>query len=348
MADSVSVIIPAYNCASSIIVAVRSVLSQSKKNWELIIVDDHSTDKTWEVISELAKLDGRIKIIKTKMGKGASAARNTGIKLASFEYIFFLDSDDKIHRDCLMLLSNALVEHQADIAVSNQVHIKKAVRKDVVFFLENTLLDKRQIDEYIQYYSYAPYSRYMFVHCWGRIYLKSVIEKAGIEFNHELSQFEDVNFNLQYLSTISKCVVVKEKLYEYVVGDNQNSMSFKTGSCGNIVNALWLAFKPLDSFFGVGLSGDAVRKVKINAIGGMLMVIILRLCRNFMHTFEFKNIKIILDISSSAVFLDFVNQRKPLKGESKILYWSSRSKIPACVVIAGMIRVLYLKIRHGY
>jgi len=92
----VSVIIPTYNRAHLIGRAIQSVLNQTYQDFELIVVDDGSTDNTNEVIKEFSQKDKRILYIKHDKNKGGSAARNTGIKAARGEYIAFQDSDDEM------------------------------------------------------------------------------------------------------------------------------------------------------------------------------------------------------------------------------------------------------------
>lgn len=96
----ISVIIPSYNRADILPRAISSVLEQTYSNFELIIVDDASTDTTEAVISNIK--DERIKYIKHEKNSNGSVARNTGIKNASGEYIAFLDSDDEWHKDKLL------------------------------------------------------------------------------------------------------------------------------------------------------------------------------------------------------------------------------------------------------
>jgi len=91
----VSVIIPTYNRAELLPRAIQSVLNQTFQDFEIIVVDDSSTDNTEEVIKEFQEQDKRIKYIKHDKNKGGSAARNTGIKVAQGEYIAFQDSDDE-------------------------------------------------------------------------------------------------------------------------------------------------------------------------------------------------------------------------------------------------------------
>lgn len=92
--ELVSIIIPAYNCTDFIAESIRSVLAQTYTNWELIIVDDCSTDNTWSVLEKQAAIDPRIRIFRLPQNAGAGQARNKGIEEAKGRYIAFLDGDD--------------------------------------------------------------------------------------------------------------------------------------------------------------------------------------------------------------------------------------------------------------
>ncbi|HFD4037848.1 TPA: glycosyltransferase family 2 protein [Vibrio parahaemolyticus] len=90
----VSIIMPSYNSEGTILESIQSVLSQTYKNWELIIVDDRSTDNTWQVIQTYADKYDNIRIYQNKENLGAGASRNFAIKKAKGRFIAFLDSDD--------------------------------------------------------------------------------------------------------------------------------------------------------------------------------------------------------------------------------------------------------------
>lgn len=99
--DLVSVVMPAYNCSQYIGEAIESVQRQTFSNWELIIVDDCSTDNTCEVINNYALTDKRIKIIKQTHNGGAAKTRNTALEIAKGQFVAFLDSDDKWKKEKL-------------------------------------------------------------------------------------------------------------------------------------------------------------------------------------------------------------------------------------------------------
>lgn len=97
----VSVIMPAYNAEKYIEEAISSVVSQTHENWELLILDDCSTDRTVEIAERFAGLDARIRLLRNPQNMGVAKTRNRGLDLAQGEWIALLDSDDVWHRDKL-------------------------------------------------------------------------------------------------------------------------------------------------------------------------------------------------------------------------------------------------------
>lgn len=123
-ADLISVIIPAYNVKPYIEECVDSVLNQKYGNFEIIIVDDGSTDGTGELCDELCKSDSRIRVIHKK-NEGPSAARNIGVQSAKGSYISFVDSDDKVSSDYLNVLYENAIRFNADVSQCGFVRFEK-------------------------------------------------------------------------------------------------------------------------------------------------------------------------------------------------------------------------------
>lgn len=116
----VSIIVPVFNRAHLVFDALDSILSQTYSNWECIVVDDGSTDNTWDVIDSYAKKDSRIKIFKRdRLPKGAPTCRNIGVEKSSADYIMFLDSDDILFTYCLKCRMEYVSNH---------------AEKDIIFF----------------------------------------------------------------------------------------------------------------------------------------------------------------------------------------------------------------------
>lgn len=110
----ISVIVPVYNVQDYVVRCIKSVQNQTLRDFELLLIDDGSTDLSGNLCDNISRFDERIRVIHKKNG-GLSDARNTGINLAKGQYIFFVDSDDWIDNDTLELLWNIALEEDADI-----------------------------------------------------------------------------------------------------------------------------------------------------------------------------------------------------------------------------------------
>jgi glycosyltransferase involved in cell wall biosynthesis len=119
----VSVIMPCYNASNTISISIESVLKQSYKNIELIIIDDFSTDNSLSIISNFQKIDERIKLLKNKFNKGVAYSRNQGIEKASGSYIAFLDSDDYWDLNKIYIQMNYMNDNDCDITFTSYYRI---------------------------------------------------------------------------------------------------------------------------------------------------------------------------------------------------------------------------------
>lgn len=116
--DKVSVIVPVYNKEKELERCLLSIVTQTYKDLEIIVVDDGSTDGSYDVYTEFANKDKRIKIIR-KRNEGVDCARHDGIKRASGDYVTFVDSDDYLHNKAIELLITALKINNADVSFGN-------------------------------------------------------------------------------------------------------------------------------------------------------------------------------------------------------------------------------------
>ena len=129
----VSVVVPIYNVELYLKECVASILSQTYKNIEVILVDDESPDLCGKICDDYAAMDGRIKVVHKKNG-GLSDARNAGMKVATGDLITFVDSDDYISKNFVKILFEAMSENNSDIAIAN---MKRTSRRDD----KNTVID---------------------------------------------------------------------------------------------------------------------------------------------------------------------------------------------------------------
>lgn len=133
----VSIIMPLYNYGRFLNAAVDSVLSQTYANWELIIVDDCSTDDSFAIAQDLAKKDNRIIAYRLDRNGGTSAARNKGLDMAKGEFVAFLDSDDEYDPNYLESQLDLLIKNNADIAVAS--YRRKAPQSTTDFIVPDVI-----------------------------------------------------------------------------------------------------------------------------------------------------------------------------------------------------------------
>ena len=128
MIPLISIVIPVYKVEKYLIKCVDSVVNQTYKNLEIILVDDGSPDNCGKICDEYARIDKRIIVIHKENG-GLSSARNAGIEICKGDYLFFIDSDDWISDDCIEYLYNSIFADDSDCAVTNLMFINEETGK---------------------------------------------------------------------------------------------------------------------------------------------------------------------------------------------------------------------------
>ena len=213
--DKVSVIIPAYNCVSSIEKCIKSIIEQSYKNIEIIIIDDGSTDKTGLIIDELSKMDNRIIVIHQK-NAGVSVARNKGIDIATGKYIMFIDSDDWIESTCVSEVVCAIKEKKVDIVRFN--YIKEDLNKSCnqkMYDLSNEIFKGNEVisEKVISHLLYTKNSIPNYVMLL--IINSKLLKDNKIYFNKDLYMMEDVYFYQELLHHTNSIYFLDRCLYHY-------------------------------------------------------------------------------------------------------------------------------------
>ena len=123
MQKLISIIIPIYDVQCYLRKCIDSVINQTYKNLEIILVDDESPDNCGEICEEYAKKDNRIKVIHKKNG-GLSSARNAGLDVCTGEYVSFIDSDDFVEETYIEELCNMIEKNEADISMANRYKVQ--------------------------------------------------------------------------------------------------------------------------------------------------------------------------------------------------------------------------------
>ncbi|NVC92205.1 glycosyltransferase family 2 protein [Vibrio natriegens] len=140
--DVVSIIMPTYNSEQTVVESIQSVLSQTYKNWELIIVDDRSTDNTWQVIQTYAEKYDNIRVYQNKENLGAGASRNLAIEKAKGRFIAFLDSDDLWTENKLSEQISFMIENNYPLTYTHYTRFNSDEELNVVTAPEYTTYKK--------------------------------------------------------------------------------------------------------------------------------------------------------------------------------------------------------------
>ena len=228
--DLVSVIIPVYNAEKFIERCINSVLKQDYSNYEIILVNDGSSDKSNVILQQFAKRHTHIKLIEQK-NQGVSAARNIGIKNSSGDWIVFIDSDDYIDYRFLSILVFYAKNYSADIVASEYYTCIDKTFKHSKFLNVNKVSCYSTTKEHINLVKSCIESRtYGNTNGptnlgvpWAKLYKRrTIIDEA---FDTKLTHMEDTIFNINAIMNSKKIVYIPEPLYYYVIHANSTVRS---------------------------------------------------------------------------------------------------------------------------
>ena len=215
---TVSIILPIYNAESVISRCIDSILKQNYKDFELILVDDGSRDRSGAICDAYASGDDRIHVIH-KENTGVSDSRNIAISRAKGTYLQFVDGDDWIAPEATGLLVAAASTHDCDLVISDFYRVidnRIAHKGDIQ---EEGLLSR---EEFASYMLEKPADYYYGV-LWNKLYKKSLIDKYCLMMNADISWCEDFMFNLEYICHTRNIYVMRIPIYYYV--KTKNSLS---------------------------------------------------------------------------------------------------------------------------
>ena len=202
-----SIIVPIYNTGIYLHKCLKSVLSQTLDDFELILIDDGSKDESGKICDEYAQKDSRVRVIH-KENQGVSIARNTGIKEAKGEYIGFIDSDDWIDKDMYKKMYSKALEHNADIVIcdAKTVYDNKVDELDTINSLaESIMLKKSDVSPKIL--------KEIAGSTWRCVYKRDIIIDNEILFPEGMPLSEDRVFNILAMGYSNSIYYIKEAFY---------------------------------------------------------------------------------------------------------------------------------------
>ena len=258
----VSIIIPVYNIEKYIKKCVKSLLEQTYQNFEIIIINDGSTDRSGEICEQCKECDSRIKVIH-KNNTGVSEARNIGIQKAQGDFIVFVDGDDYVSGDYISILLEGILIDNVDLFCADFFIVNEG--NAVTHSLntnESIVLSRNQAIDML------GDKRYFQGYLWNKIFIRQVILDNNIFFHKDIKIWEDMLFCLEYIKCINRIGYIKKPIYYYVQRDYSAVNSPNT----------WLSFGYLDSIkliweeiqFHNGEFKEYIRNFYANALVGSL------------------------------------------------------------------------------
>lgn len=222
----ISIIIPVYNAERYIRRCIESVLSQTYKEIQVILINDGSTDNTLPILEEYSRSDSRIQLI-NKDNSGVSKTRNIGIDISDGEYIGFVDADDYLEPEMYEKLYNAIKKTAADVACCGYYQdfdtYKYEISVDDSLLADNkTYYELCGTNNILGQYFRQDIRSGIGDGNWNKLFRKDII--SGIRYDNTL-YCEDVDFQIKVFEKCKKVVCIKEMLYHYV--DNSFSATKK-------------------------------------------------------------------------------------------------------------------------
>ena len=212
----ISVIVPVYNCKKYLPKCIESIITQDEKEWELLLIDDGSTDGSEVMCDSFAAQDRRIKVIHQE-NRGVSHARNHGLDLAEGEYICFADADDWIAPQFFSKMLRAAKREKADIVQCSYYEVRgeqlkkgKGTEDDVVS--GNYEAVKQLLEDRVTIYA-----------VWNKLFARRLLD--NLRFQTKLALHEDACFCLEAYGRAEKSVLLKDALYFYLQMENSAAHS---------------------------------------------------------------------------------------------------------------------------
>lgn len=215
----ISIIVPIYNAEKYLEECIQSIILQSYKNLEIILIDDGSNDNSGKICDEYALLDSRIQVIHQKNG-GSVVARKSGLKIAKGRYIGFVDADDYIDANMFEVLYSKIAEYDVDFVESGIIVGEK---KD--YMVDAYIVDFQKNDN-LSYFLHNIFDKCNIHFClWSKLFRCDVIKEAYMQLPDYQSYGEDLLCLCHYLLNCKKFYICNDAFYHYRVYDG--SMSHK-------------------------------------------------------------------------------------------------------------------------
>lgn len=263
-----SVIVPVYNVEEYLHVCLNSIIKQSFSDFEVICIDDASTDSTPEILDYFSKKDSRIKVFRNEYNRGPGYSRNRGLDIAMGKYILFLDGDDWLSLDAFRRLIPELEKNNLDILIF----------KSIVYYEDSSDFG---MERYYEMEFMTKFDHKVFTHwdvekkrllsiptaVWNKLYLKSFLDKNNIRFMNENCIHEDNPFTAKVIINANRISVFNDYFYNR----RRRPQSITTLTNEKVFDIFKIVFLIVDAFLENKDIYEYYKKELLNYIFGSIL-----------------------------------------------------------------------------
>lgn len=262
--SKVSIVAPVYNIGKYLPSFIDSVIVQTYPNWELLLVDDGSTDESGHICDDYLRIDSRIRVIH-QPNEGVSSARNAGIKEASGDWLLLPDADDFLSRDALETLLSYAKEDVDLVCAAYTRYVQGELVPERVI----SETKKVSVSEYVDEIGCLTGARNIDRYCWNKLFRLSLIKSHNILFHEGLSNCEDILYVYQYLSRCPQEIqCVSYKMYTYFRRSTGAAMSLLktyTPKSGGKFMAMTMCYDLLEQMEASQVTKERMRREILNS-----------------------------------------------------------------------------------
>lgn len=240
MSVQFSIIVPVFNCIEYLPACIDSILAQSEKSFELILIDDGSTDGSSDLCDQLLERDPRIKVYHKENG-GASSARNYGLAQSCGEYTLFIDGDDTIDSDLLSVVSAQCAAYKNDLVVFGMAfdfyqNSDFKERTNILSVSHKGVVKKEELlASYDSYFRDNALSS-----ACNKVFSSEMIRSHFLRFNEQMTLYEDLDFVLRYLFFCREILFLDHAFYHYRIIKSTSQKHSRFGSVDSLVHNIAL------------------------------------------------------------------------------------------------------------
>ena len=220
MSVTLSIVVPAYNAELYLSACLDSILASTYREFEILLIDDGSTDKTAEICDLYSQNHPQIRVFHTE-NCGLPSARNLGIENAFGRYVGFVDADDLVSPKMFNTMMSSMKADVEMVACRFLRSTRDSISFSVTEIEQPVFHDQVGTAQAILYGVYGPY-------VWNKLYQKEILDKYQVRFRPDATGAEDQFFNAEYLQYCKKASFHAEKMYGYITTEGSITNTFRT------------------------------------------------------------------------------------------------------------------------